>query len=404
MEARQILARLAEHGTPPDAETALRISVGLDQTISRFQEETLPFVKDGGAELQFIYAPYGRGKTHILKTLQEVARSQGFTTAYVDCRADQAPFASLQDTYRVVSGSLLPAAIAMNGSAQRGPEAVIDDAILSIPAAEARERIQALRGNGSLAPDFRNLIVALCMATLAEPQEQSLELRDLRRDLRGILRSDQTLRVRVSDLYRSHPWLPRPLGKLGRRNAAMWMRSLASLPNALGSPGLVILFDETEFVHSQYRAGSKTQQIHLANLRNLVDHLAAGSFRACAIYYAVVEEFLDTARYQLEALSQRIERVLLSRGNHAHNPRAVWVDLDELTLPGPDSVDFFERLAQLITDLGAEAGMGVSSCERILQSLSSEAQRSRKSIRSCEVRDFVKKAASLVIREVPRNV
>ena len=38
VEPREVLARLAEFGTPPDSASALRLSVGLDQTVNRFRD------------------------------------------------------------------------------------------------------------------------------------------------------------------------------------------------------------------------------------------------------------------------------------------------------------------------------------------------------------------------------
>lgn len=399
MEPREILARLAEFGTPPDPESALRISVGLDQTIARFRDETLPFIADGGAELQFAFAPYGRGKTHFLRALQEVARQRGFVTAYVDCRSGQAPFASLQETYRVVAGNLLPTGKAASLSRRSGPEAVIEEAMVSVPAQLAQERIAVLQRDGYLATDYRNLTVAYCRATLTDQHQGALGS-----DLRALLRSDPSTRIRVNDLYRTHAWLPRPLGKLGRRNAASWLRSLASMPEPLGYPGLVILFDETEQMHSLHKLDSRQRRLHLANLRNFVDHMALGSFRGCAIYYAVVEEFLETARTELEALSQRIERIHLGGRNSARNPRAIWVDLDELTHPSPESESFYDQLAQRITQIGLDAGIPHHVGDAVATRLRERSTEFSNSINVGAVREFVKMAASLVAQEVSHHV
>ena len=66
------------------------------------------------------------------------------------------------------------------------------------------------------------------------------------------------------------------------------------------------MFDETETVLNR---GSPRQRLrHLAHIRTFVDHLATGSYRGCAVYYAVAEEFIDTARDDLDALAQGIDR------------------------------------------------------------------------------------------------
>jgi hypothetical protein len=398
VEPREILARLAEFGTPPDPASALRLSVGLDQTIDRFRDETLPFVADGGAELQFAFAPYGRGKTHLLRTLQEVARQQGFATSYVDCRSGEAPFASLQETYRIIASNLVPAGSTALLSRRSGPEAIIEEAMISVAPERARERVASLIRDDHVATDYRNLASAYCRAILQDQHGGTLGS-----DLRALLRADQSARVRVNDLYRGHSWLPRPIGKLGRRNAASWLRSLGSLPMSLGYPGLVILFDETEQTHSLQRLNSQQRRLHLANLRNFVDHMALGDFRGCAIYYAVVEEFLETAKIELEALSQRIERIHLGNEKGIRNPRAVWVDLDELTDPSPESDAFYDLLGARIVSIGLEAGLPNHAGGHLTKRLREQSERFSASINLGAVREFVKLSASLVAQEVSRH-
>lgn len=398
METTDVLARLAEAGTPPEPESALQISVGLDDTIARFRNETLPFIARGGAELQFVFAPYGRGKTHFLRTLQEVARREGFATSYVDCRSNQAPFESLRDTYRVIAGNLRPAGSARGLSHRSGLEAILEESLaLRVGADDACRKIAAVQHASYLATDFRNLVVWYGRNVLSNVDTL------LEQNLGALLRSDMSTRCRITDLYERYPLLPRPLGKLGRRNAASWLRSLGSLPQALGYPGLVILFDETERMQSLHERNARQRQVRLANVRNVVDHIAVGNFRACAIYHAVVEEFLETARLELGALSQRIERVQLSGKEHARNPRAVWVNVDELTDPTPPSEAFYKELGQRIARLGVDAGMLPEGRETVTRKLEGESTRSAASINVGAVREFVKRAATIVSQEIGRD-
>jgi len=222
-------------------------------------------------------------------------------------------------------------------------------------------------------------------------------------DLKALLRADLSYRVKVSDLYRSHKWLPRPIGKLARRNAAAWVRSLGTLPTSLGFPGLAVFFDETEQTLSLQRMSKKNRQVHLANLRNLVDHLALGSFQGCVIYYAVVEELLEVARSELDALRLRLERVRLAEAGVLRNPRAVWVDLDELTDPGPEEKRFFEELGNRILDIGMDAGLPEAARTEFLRALNSLSRRHSESISVGAVSEFVKEAANHIAHRVIRN-
>ena len=266
------------------------------------------------------------GKTHLLRTLQEIARQQGFATAYVDCRSGEAPFASLQETYRVVAVNLMPAGNAAVLSRRSGPEAIIEEAMVSVTSQKAKKRVADLVRDGHLATDYRNLATAYCRSIIQEQHEGTHGA-----DLRALLRADQSTRVRITDLYRSHPSLPRPIGKLGRRNAASWLRSLGSLPMSLGYPGLVILFDETEQTHSVQRLSSRQSRVH-ANLRNFVDpwRWATSGMRDLLRGRRRV---LETARLSSKRSVSASSGFIWER--ERPKPEAIWVDLDELTDPSP---------------------------------------------------------------------
>lgn len=398
MSPEEVLAKLASTGTPPDSESALKFSVGLEGAIRLFEEETLPFVADGGSELKFVHAPYGRGKTHLLRALQLVAQKKGFVTSYVDCNEGQAPFASIGDTYRIIANNLLPPGPSNGVSVRRGPDVIIEEAVGSCDLKDGKRRVIRVFKDPDLACDFRNLAAAYGQKVLQRKESDSPGL-----ELRALLKSDVSYRVKVSDLYRADSKLPRPIGKLARRNAAAWLRSLASLSLSLEYPGLAVFFDETEQTLSLLRAGPKKRRMHLANLRNFIDHMALGSFRGCVIYYAVVEEFIEIAKTELEALSQRIERVRLGNGSRFCNPRAVWVDLDELTNPAPGIFEFYNRLGQNIVNIGREAGLPEKLADEIANKLKEPGRLCCQSINSGAVREFVKIAASTVAMRIPRK-
>ena len=90
---------------PDDGAAVLRVSAGLSESLDRIERETLPFIASGGGEIQFVFGPYGRGKTHFLKALAQWASERGCVTAYVDC---QSPFESLVETYRAIAARMTP--------------------------------------------------------------------------------------------------------------------------------------------------------------------------------------------------------------------------------------------------------------------------------------------------------
>lgn len=395
IDPTEVLARLSESGIPPDTESALRISVGIEGFLRYFSEETLPFIAAGGNELKFVSAEYGRGKTHLMKALQQTAIQEGFVTAYVDCRAETSPFASLQDTYRSIETAIvIPPSLEMRNECGRGIKALIRTSAGGHRVA-TDEIIARIRSDNHLAAEFQGLVTAYIL-TCDQPDDV------LKNIIGDLLTASTTSRVSLGELYREQRWLPRPLGKLGRRNAAAWLRSLASLPSTLGYKGLVILFDETE---PMYDTGRKRQlrqvRTHLANLRNFVDHMAIGNYRSCAVYCAVADDFRDIVRGQLDALSQRIERVSLGE---SRNRRASWVYLDELTDPTPSDRVFFVRLGENLLELGSQVGLSLDAAERLRQRIGSEAGTHADSSHSGAVRNFVKLVAGCITLEAEARV
>ena len=268
-----------------------------------------------------------------------------------------------------------------------GIATVVEAKYVNKPIAEQRALIERLKVNRAVVPEFRNVVRAYVGAMGDDA--------DLAEQLKALLTAAPTYRVTLGELYRKYRGLPKPLGKLGRRNAAAWLRALLSLPHALGYRGLLVLFDETE---TALRSARRTRQLHLAHIRTFVDHMATGAFRGCAVYYAVAEEFMELASTELEALGQRIKRVEIDLPDK-RNPRAVWADLDELTEPGPQDVAFFEELVERIVALGRDANLSAQRADDITTSLRRLARSHVDRIDEGSVRKYVKEAATMVANE-----
>lgn len=381
---RQILATLAATGVPPsDGAAAARISVGIGDALARIEDETFPFVASGGSDIQFIYAPYGRGKTHFLRTLEHLSRERGFVTANVDCRDGDSPFASLVETYRAIARNMSPP-IERQYFSSVGIGRVIE-ARLNGESGAAQRLVERVRSATSLPPDYRNLIRSHAKVAGGEGDE-------LYADLDALLGAVSTRRVAPGRLSRQYPWLLRPLGKLARRNAGVWLRALLATPRVLGYAGLVVLFDETETVLN--RGGPKQIQTRLSHLRTFVDYLAIGAVPGCAIYYATAENFVETTGQFLGALAQRVERLRVPGLRNAPNPRAVWVELDELTDPGPRDLRFFRAVAERIGDVGRDAGMSPDRKQKLIDWVEPLAIEYAGRIDEGNVREFVKRVAA----------
>lgn len=397
MTARKMLGHLAAVGTPPADSVAIsRLSVGLDASLERFAQETLPFIASGGGDLQFICGAYGRGKTHYLKALSHFARKRDFVTSYVDCQEYRTPFRSMVETYRAIAVGMTPPRDGPFFSTT-GITKVIESAFAEKEATDQRTLIERVKADRALVADFRNLVRAYCAAAVMAVSDEYLA-----KCLENFLAATPPY-MRSRELYRKYPELPKPLGRLVPRNAAIWLRALLSLPQVLGYRGLLVCFDETETVLQ--RGSSLQRQTQLAHIRTFVDHVAAGAFRGCAVYYAVAEDFVERAT-DLGALAQRIDRVHVSdiagcNGGRARNPRAVSVYLDELTMPDTKDPNFFMALAQRIVDLGDEAGLSSRDRDQLMYEFEKDARRyAEEIINEGEVREFVKKVAGRIARHL----
>jgi hypothetical protein len=170
------------------------------------------------------------------------------------------------------------------------------------------------------------------------------------------------------------------------------------MPAALGYKGMVVLFDETERVLHKLSAFQRRSQ--LANIRNLVDYCALSALSGCMILYAAAEDFVDTARRDLDALAQRIEPPSLLKDQSPSSIRSVWTDLEDLTSPQTHDPIFFEGLGVKMIQIGLEAGLVSQNTRPVLSRLAVEARRHASSPASSTVREFVKLAASTVLTEV----
>jgi hypothetical protein len=391
-ESRHILQRLAQYGTLDDPQIAFRISAGLTGFLSRWEREVLPFVSAGGAELRFVEGPNGRGKTHLLQALEVVAQRAGFITSRVECGMRHKPFGSLQETYRAIAANMRTSSI----SGQGEPHGLCG-VLGGLSQERFAEFLQSPRNN----PAFRNLVIAYMRRAQVGATSDQVTL-----DLRALLRHDITRWVKFSDLYETAKslgiTLQRPLGKIGKRNAALWLRSLMALPRQLGFKGLVVLFDETGTdisMRSPYGSATDHQR-HLANLRNLVDQLATGGTPGCSVVYATTRDLVQMARQDYPALSQRVERceLTLTFAAPTRNPRAIWCRLDELTEPAPDRIEFFHELGSNLLCLAKQAGVPDTRLSAISGKLPGLAEKMCQQLTQSTVREFIKRMAAEIVR------
>lgn len=378
--ARDILRRLAQHGVLDVPEAAVRLSTGLDGFVSRWERETLPFLAAGGSELRFVEGPNGRGKTHFLQVLEMHAQRAGFVTARVGTQTK--PFAALQDTYRQIALAMSAGASGSDG------DCGLAHLLAGLTAEQLGGFQQSARGN----PGYRNLITTYARRVQADQPATH--------DLRALLMHDTNRRVTFGELFRLDRHLPRPLSRLGKRNAAVWLRSLLTLPRQLGFKGLVVLFDETGADLHLRPEPLRARQQHMANLRNLVDYLATGGIPGCSVVYATTHDFIQMAFKDYPAIWQRVARMeeTSPSAELPRNPRAVWCRLDELTDPSPAEREFFTTLGEKLLALASEAGISETRLQAARQALASLSDKMSHNLTQGAVREFIKRMANEILR------
>lgn len=374
------LRQLAANGTISDAEVAMQISVGLDGFKKRWTDEILPFIAAGGSELRFVEGAYGRGKTHMLRVLSKLAQERGFLTCYTSCGTDSEPFESLDITYQVIARNLC---WQNEGNSIMGIHRILESL--------EKPQLASIRNSNYVVAPLRNL----CRAYNWLLNDRSVSIQT-KADLRELLLGNKAHRVVFRDLFRRTPHLPRPITKLGKRNAGQWLRSLLSLPRQLGFKGLTVFFDETGAdLHIRSSARRKRQE-HMANLRNLIDHMAVGDLQGCSIVYGVTHDLLEMAAEDYPALAQRIERTDEPEmwQERQPNPRAVWTPLDELTHPTPSDRLFFESLGERLATLARDAGINSKSKTEVDRIIRDAVKSMENSAQGDSIRQFVKRVSS----------
>ena len=383
MSYRDALNQLSSNGVLADRRVASEMAVGLDKFSRTWTEEILPFIATGGSELRFIEAPYGRGKTHFVQHLSTLAEAEGFLICHAICGVQLSPFQSLEETYRAVAKSMMAN---IDGIDVVG----LDKILVTIDNLRVMELQDAPRIN----PAFRNLAIAH-----SRMRRQQLREYPGLADLRALLMGDTSRRVVFRDLYRSIPSISRPLGKLGRRNAGSWLRSLFSLPRLLGFKGFALFFDESGADMHYARLSRQRKRQHLSNLRILVDHMAVGSMPGAVIVYAVTHDLLEHAARDYPALAQRISRVSeQDEWNRVPpNPRAIWSQLDHLTIPARSSRMFYQRLLDRLVEFARKSDIQERRIERAQRFGAESMDKFAGSIESDVVRIFVKEIAGRLL-------
>ncbi len=360
--ARRILKALGKGATP--AEFAHHLLVGQENWFAAAMRQMAETAEDHDFEVRFVRARYGGGKTHLLRCLEQAARSQGWVTAYVVLKRDQVELDQFASFVREVASNLdLPA----RGS---GLGALIK-AALQKTAVKA-----GYREGGSLQLVVYERAQEIITKTCQEEGLSHAFWLALQTATRAFLDNDILLLAQISE------WLgggtsgividpsrlvaigsagktratPEKLKPIGGSAAEELLKLLAVMCRMGGHTGLFIAVDELELIG---RLPARRKANSFQTLRALVDQNDSSRLppSTCLFLAATPEMFEDPDKFpSYKALQDRIENAPSLGGVQAINYRANVIDLDKTQLESEDLL----KLGMAVLELHQISGQAVA--------------------------------------------
>ncbi len=274
------LESLAQFGIPTRGAARL-IDIGTSDYLRFVRRELLDeFVATGASTCRVYEGPYGTGKTHLLQLLEDEAREAGFVVV----RADLSQAMGF-DTPGALVRYLL----------ENVTRDVRGDRVRSLPSILH----ESCRGLSAPLPErpFPHQGFAAAMRYAARNGSDGEASVAVRRFLLG---------ERVSTVFLRRLGATGIKGPLSDRNAEQVLRTVTMALYAVGIPGTVILFDETEPTLGQHGHASRKMSVAANLMRRLIDQSVSGSLSATLTVFAVLPGFIDQASAQYPALGQRL--------------------------------------------------------------------------------------------------
>jgi hypothetical protein len=337
--ARIIVESVGQNGTPPEYGVQF-FTFGLDTYLSVLESEYMSsFIKQGGATFKMVVGVYGGGKTHFLYCTRDLAWKHNFVVSYVSLSPNSCPFHRLDMVYKsVVQGMTAPLSPdELLSGHERGIVPFLRSWYATKQQYYARKGLsggelrEALKGVIEDIRDIESITFANAVRSAFEALMNKNEegFGDICQWLLG--------EAYVRAVHRKYGILQ----QIDKTTAFPMFRSLLQWIREIGYSGLVVLLDEAERVPS---LSSGKRELHLNNLRELIDQCGHASFQGVAVFYAVPDEnFLEGRTQIYEALRQRVATVF-----DTLNPTGVKIELEKVSI---EPISFLaqvgERLRQI---------------------------------------------------------
>lgn len=330
--AKRIIDIVGANGIPPEYGFQY-FTVGLEPYLSVINKEYFSsFIKQGGSAFKLVVGAYGGGKTHFLYCLRDYAWKHNFVVSYVSLSPGDCPFHKLDLVYSAIVKNMMPplSESEILSGYEKGivsflrswftiKQKEFDDKDLSKEESnnEMLEYIKHLEGIESIS--FINAIKSAYNQLLLKNDE-------------GFKNICQWLLGEgyLGKIHKNYGILQ----KIDRTTAFPMIRSLLRWIREIGYSGLIILFDEAERVPS---LSTKQKEMHLSNLREIIDECGHANFQGTMFFYAVPDENFFEGRTQIyEALKQRLTTVF-----NELNPTGVKIELEKVVY---NQLDFLKNI------------------------------------------------------------
>lgn len=282
------LETMAENGEPPPTNISV-FDVGSDHYLRFFVEEICDLlVAGGGSTCRFFEGPYGAGKTHLLKLLEERALKLGFAVVRTDLSSDL----HLEDWKAITRYILQDMQATINGEPVRS----LFNILTSLGNRGAKG-LARLKTTPMPHPGFKNAIFQAVQHSNSNSTEAHL--------LRAFLHGEK---VTAAQLKKSGIYGVK--NSLNERNAEAFIKTLIESLNILGLSGFMLLFDENERSFQPRRGSPNRKQLNAANLmRHLVDGCITGTLPRTIVVFTILPGFLEAMTLHYQALGQRLAMV-----------------------------------------------------------------------------------------------
>lgn len=254
-------------GIPPSADVTT-FSVGRKNLIDRLNTD-LQAVKQSSSRIRFMNADYGYGKTHSLYVLREIAFKKEFVVSIVTLSQNSCPIHDFTSVYHRIMWNLRT----KEERDKPAMENVLDRWLSAIREIGEVKATQIIR---TLPNDLKNALHAYHDST--SPVRPNEEKRLF------VLRYLSGEKVYLRELRQIEVQ-----SRIDSSNALSMLGYMASLFQNLNYPGICILFDEADPIHSFARW--EHQDLAYSNLFRIIQQ--GQNTRNCFFLYATTPSFFD---------------------------------------------------------------------------------------------------------------